>query len=121
MSREGGPDLLPKTELGYLALADFDGSWRARALRRNDRTMKRSRFTEEQISGILRGQKAGVSIADVCWKHGISRGLAAPGGGLRGRLTELAMNSADSAIAARTSSCALSTTGEPQKDPTSLP
>jgi hypothetical protein len=93
----------------------------ARALRRNDRTMKRSRFTEEQISGILREQKAGVSITDVCWKRGISSGLAVPGGGLRGHLTELAMNSADSAIAARASFRALSAAGEPQKDPTPLP
>ena len=34
--------------------------------------MKRSRFTEEQIIGILREQEAGAATADVCRKHGIS-------------------------------------------------
>ena len=34
--------------------------------------MKRSRFSEEQIIGILREQEAGSATADVCRKHGIS-------------------------------------------------
>jgi putative transposase len=35
--------------------------------------MKRSRFTEEQIIGILREQEAGLKVAEVCRQHGISQ------------------------------------------------
>jgi len=34
--------------------------------------MKRSRFTEEQIIGILLEQEAGAGTADVCRRHGVS-------------------------------------------------
>ena len=33
---------------------------------------KRSRFSEEQIIGILKEHEAGVSVADLCRKHGVS-------------------------------------------------
>jgi putative transposase len=34
--------------------------------------MKRKRFSEEQIIGILREHEAGVPTADLCRKHGMS-------------------------------------------------
>jgi len=34
--------------------------------------MKRSRFSEEQIIGILKEHQAGLSATDLCRKHGIS-------------------------------------------------
>ena len=34
--------------------------------------MKRSRFTEEQIIGVLKEHQAGMSAAELCRKHGIS-------------------------------------------------
>ena len=34
--------------------------------------MKRSRFSEEQIIGILKEHEAGVSAVELCRKHGVS-------------------------------------------------
>ena len=34
--------------------------------------MKRRRFTEEQIIAILKEHEAGVSVSDLCRKHGVS-------------------------------------------------
>ena len=34
--------------------------------------MKRSRFSEEQIIGILKEHQAGLSASELCRKHGVS-------------------------------------------------
>ncbi len=36
--------------------------------------MKRARFSEEQIIGILKEHEAGAKCADLCRKHGMSEG-----------------------------------------------
>jgi|TARA_Y100000815_G_C13316917_1_gene490794 putative transposase len=36
--------------------------------------MKRRRFTDEQITGILAEHEAGANCADLCRKHGMSEG-----------------------------------------------
>jgi putative transposase len=42
------------------------------ALEGKDQTMKRARFSEEQIIGVLKEHELGAKTADVCRKHGIS-------------------------------------------------
>jgi putative transposase len=37
-----------------------------------DQNMKRSRFSEEQIISILKEHQAGIALAEICRKHGIS-------------------------------------------------
>ena len=34
--------------------------------------MKRNRFSEEQIIGLLKEQEAGVPVSELCRKHGVS-------------------------------------------------
>ena len=34
--------------------------------------MRKSRFTEAQIIGMIKKQEAGLTTAELCWKHGLS-------------------------------------------------
>src|SRR5579863_1187908 len=34
--------------------------------------MKRARFSEEQIIGVLKEAEAGAKVSELCWRHGIS-------------------------------------------------
>jgi len=54
-------DLSPETSAKWVESVTWKGM-----------DMKPSRFTEEQIIGILREQETGATTADVCRKHGIS-------------------------------------------------
>ena len=40
--------------------------------------MKRARFTQEQIIGVLKEQEAGAKTADLARKHGVSGGAILP-------------------------------------------
>jgi transposase-like protein len=40
--------------------------------RRGAQTMKRSRFSDEQIIGILKEHQAGLGATELCRKHGVS-------------------------------------------------
>lgn len=41
-------------------------------IRLRDQNMKRSRFSDEQIIGTLKEHEAGIPVAELCRKHGVS-------------------------------------------------
>ena len=47
--------------------------------------MKKTRFSEEQITAVLREQEGGMKTADVCRNHGISSATLYAWKGKRGR------------------------------------
>src|SRR5665213_2432879 len=47
-------------------------NWSSLVIQARELTMKKSRYTEEQIIGILKQHEAGVKTADLCREHGIS-------------------------------------------------
>ena len=49
--------------------------------------MKRSRFSEEQIIGVLKEHELGAKTADLCRKHGISEARFCNGKSRFGRTT----------------------------------
>nr|CAD6438748.1 IS3 family transposase [Rhizobium sp. Q54] len=52
--------------------------------------MKRSRFTDEQIIGILKEHEAGMPVSELCRKHGVSDASIQPQlSVIRGNLCEL--------------------------------
>jgi len=48
------------------------GSWSSLVIEARELTMEKSRYTEEQIIGILKQHEAGVKTADLCRERGIS-------------------------------------------------
>jgi putative transposase len=52
-------------------LTQDDPVFREQSISQGDGPIKRSRFSDEQIIGIIKGQEPGAVTADVCRRHGI--------------------------------------------------